>query len=230
MLSQDKLATMMLGLVSIVISLSIHEFAHAWAAWKLGDDTAQRQGRLTLNPWVHLDPIGSLLLPAILLYSGGFLFGWARPVPFDAARMSRKVRMRTGIMLTALAGPMANVVLALLAALAINIDILTGARMLSAPDGSTLAAFWDLANMMLGLNVMLALFNMVPVPPLDGDKVLQGILPDTLARKYDDFLTEFRQFLPLLLIAVFIGAGSFLAIPMGWLTEALLWLTGGFAV
>jgi Zn-dependent protease len=94
-------------LIPLILSLTVHEFAHAWSAYRLGDDTASRMGRLTLNPLAHIDPIGTVLLPLL-----GIPFGWARPVPINPARFRRSMRMSTGMMITAAAGPLANVILA----------------------------------------------------------------------------------------------------------------------
>src|SRR5690606_19241872 len=104
-----------LTLLVMVFSLTVHEFAHAYVAYRLGDDTAARQGRLSLSPVSHVDPIGTLLIPAVSLYLGGIgLIGWARPVPVSPVRFSRKVSMRTGMALVAVAGPVSNLLLAIL--------------------------------------------------------------------------------------------------------------------
>jgi Zn-dependent protease len=149
-------------LVPLLAGLTIHEWAHAAAALQLGDDTALRQGRLTLNPLAHLDPIGSLL-PLL-----GVPFGWARPVPIDTNRFRPEVPVGTGLLLTALAGPMANLALALFAS-----------GLLRAIDGAGLAAPL-LSRFLLdatAVNVALAVFNLLPIPPLDGSRVVDGLVP-----------------------------------------------------
>src|SRR5512137_2420561 len=140
----------------MILSLSVHEWAHAWSAWRLGDDTAARQGRLTLNPAAHVDPFGTLLLPFLLAASGLPGFGWAKPVPVDPTRFRRDVTMGRGMAITASAGPLSNVVIAVLATVVLGLiyrlqlDLPSGARAL-------------LANLIF-MNVSLAIFNLIPVP------------------------------------------------------------------
>ncbi len=163
-------------IVPILIAITFHEAAHAYAAWKLGDDTAFRLGRVTFNPLRHIDPFGTILLPALLfLTNAPFLFGWAKPVPVVAARMRNP---RLHMMLVALAGPGMNLLLALLAAIAIGI---------AAPAGGAFDStlFWvkTLENFIV-INIFLAVFNLLPVPPFDGGHVVEGLLPRPLARRY----------------------------------------------
>ena len=188
-------------LIPLILSLSVHEFAHAWSAWRLGDDTASRAGRLTLNPLVHLDPIGTVLLPLL-----GIPFGWARPVPINPARFRRGVRMSTGIALTAAAGPLANVVLAVVCTVAFGL-LIRFQPQLAMPGSGTR----ELLLIMIQLNVALAVFNMIPIPPLDGSRVVDGLLPLRFRPAWDGF----TRFAPFLLIAVFIGARYIMAGPMG---------------
>jgi Zn-dependent protease len=159
------LASRVIVLVPVVLSLSVHEFAHAWCAFRLGDDTAARQGRLTLNPLEHLDPVG-LLLPLL-----GVPFGWARPVPVDPSRM-RGVSLEAGIVLTAAAGPLSNLLLAIGATLAMG----GWARL---DPGAALAAgpLWQLLEWLVLVNLVLAVFNLIPVPPLDGSRLVDGLCP-----------------------------------------------------
>jgi Zn-dependent protease len=188
-------------LIPLILSLSVHEFAHAWSAWRLGDDTASRAGRLTLNPLVHLDPIGTVLLPLL-----GIPFGWAKPVPINPARFRRGVRMSTGIALTAAAGPLANVVLAVACTVAFGL-LIRFQPQLAMPGSGTR----ELLLIMIQLNVALAVFNMIPIPPLDGSRVVDGLLPLRFRPAWEGF----TRFAPFLLIAVFIGARYIMAGPMG---------------
>jgi len=160
-----------LTLLVMVFSLTVHEFAHAYVAYRLGDDTAARQGRLSLSPVSHVDPIGTLLIPAVSLYLGGIgLIGWARPVPVSPVRFSRKVSMRTGMALVAVAGPVSNLLLAILSIAVYAIGDHTG-TLLREPTGE-FSAFGVLLVHLFHVNVALAIFNLLPIPPLDGSRLL----------------------------------------------------------
>lgn len=154
----------------MILSLSVHEWAHAYSAYRLGDDTAARQGRLTLDPMAHIDPIGTVLLPLM-----GVPFGWARPVPVNPARFRRDVSMRTGMAITAAAGPLSNLVLAILSAVGLGL-YLRFAPTAVVSDGAS-GAIATLLQLMLVMNVGLALFNLLPVPPLDGSRVMDRFVP-----------------------------------------------------
>lgn len=155
----------------VLIAITFHEAAHGFVAWRLGDDTAYRLGRVTFNPLKHIDLFGTILLPALLILSGArFLFGYAKPVP---VRFDRLRNRRRDMVLVAAAGPATNLVLALISALLVH-----GAVRL--PAG---AQDWTLTALLTSiyLNVLLAVFNMLPLPPLDGGRVAVGLLPDRLA-------------------------------------------------
>ena len=154
-----------------LIAITLHEAAHGFAALALGDDTAQRMGRVSLNPLRHVDPFGTIVLPAMLLLAGtGFLFGFAKPVPVDFRKLNNP---RRDMIFVAAAGPAANLVMALIAAFLYH-----GLDLFSPRVG-----VWLFANIInaIKLNVMLAVFNMLPIPPLDGGRVAVGLLPDALA-------------------------------------------------
>lgn len=147
-------------LIAFLIGITVHECAHAWTALRLGDDTAQRLGRVTLNPLAHLDPIGTIGLLLIIVF--GFGIGWGRPVPVNPARLRWHQR---GMALVALAGPVSNILLALLGALVLRFGV-------SLPTFAALVL-----HAFIQVNLLLASFNLIPIPPLDGLKILLGILP-----------------------------------------------------
>ncbi len=149
-------------LIVLIFSIMIHEIAHGAMALKLGDDTAQKLGRLTLNPLKHIDPVGSVILPAILLlFQSPFLIGWAKPVPYDPRRLRDP---KTGAALIALAGPVSNIVIAIFFGLLLRLPIF--------PEAAA-----ALVSLIVYLNLLLAVFNLIPIPPLDGSKLLFYFLP-----------------------------------------------------
>ncbi len=167
----------------LVVSVVIHEVSHGFAANWLGDPTAKLAGRLTLNPISHVDPMGSVILPAILAISGSpFLFGWAKPVPYNPYNL-RKGGI-WGESIVAIAGPASNILIALVFGLLLQMGII--------PENAS-----GLAVSIVFLNVLLAVFNLIPIPPLDGSKIFSQILPRNLALKYDQLrgLLEHNIFL-----------------------------------
>jgi Zn-dependent protease len=177
-LGGDAIAERLVWLAALWLSLAVHEWAHAWSAWRLGDDTAARLGRMTLDPLAHLDPVGTLLLPLL-----GVPFGWAKPVPINPARFHRGVTLRGGIALTAAAGPAANLALTLVA-VAVLVALATAAPAWVAPGTAPRALLETVA----ALNLSLAIVNAVPVPPLDGSRVLEAWLPARLEPAWRAFL------------------------------------------
>ena len=184
---EEFLISRMMLLIPLLLSLTVHEWAHAWSAWLLGDDTAKLQGRLTLNPLAHIDPVGTLLLPLL-----GVPFGWAKPVPLNPLRFRRTVSMRMGILLTAAAGPLANVCLG-------TVSIVTLALMIRfRPELTMDDPIASLIWRMVFLNVILATFNMLPIPPLDGSRVVDSLMPNSLRPLWE----AFARLGPIALIAV----------------------------
>lgn len=163
----------------LLASLSIHEAAHAWAANRLGDPTARLLGRLTLNPIAHIDPIGTLLLPAVAIFTGLPIIGWAKPVPVDLRNLRHP---RRDFMYVAAAGPASNLAQA---------GLLAIAAQLLFPGGLGQGFAAGLLLQGIFLNVLLALFNLIPIPPLDGGNVLSGLLPERLAVSYDRVVRPF---------------------------------------
>ncbi|MCW9032816.1 MAG: site-2 protease family protein [Rhodospirillales bacterium] len=156
----------------VLLAVTLHEAAHGWAAWKLGDDTAKRMGRVTFNPLKHVDPFGTVLLPILLLIGSGgqMMFGFAKPVPVNFWNLRNP---RRDMVLVALAGPGTNLLLAIAAASIFHLGFLI-------PDSVAPWLALNLKNAMI-INVVLCIFNMLPLPPLDGGRVAVGLLPHFLA-------------------------------------------------
>jgi Zn-dependent protease len=170
-------------LITLLLSVSVHEYSHALAAYRLGDDTAARQGRLTLNPFAHADPIGTLLLPLLGVLWGKGAFGWGRPVPYVPNHLTRRFSMRAGEAIISFAGPLANLVLAIISTLALYaIWHGLGRYLVLHPS---LMPVIPLLYGLLRLNLVLFFFNLLPVPPLDGSKILAWVLGYRVDRLLD---------------------------------------------
>lgn len=196
-------------LIPLLLSLTVHEWAHAWSAHRLGDDTAAMQGRLTLNPIAHIDPVGTLILPLL-----GVPFGWAKPVPVNPTRFRRDVNMKAGMMITAAAGPLANIALAVLSAIAIGLVARFAPQALAAGSGLSLMS---LLTTMLIINVTLAIFNLIPIPPLDGSRVVDGLIPYSWRPHWESIV----RLSPLLLIGVMFFGGRIIAGPASYVMGLL---------
>jgi len=202
-------------IVAILVALTVHEWAHAFVAWKLGDDTARWAGRLTLNPLAHLDPVGAILF----LLVG---FGWAKPVPVDVRNFRHPVRDAA---LVAVAGPLSNLILAFLAAailtvVPIDVAVLGGGAGLDAASAARNIAGMFLVYS-LRLNLALMAFNLLPIPPLDGSNILRLFIPWQLRDRYE----EFMRYGPWILLGVIV-VESFLNVPiLSWWVGAIIELT-----
>jgi Zn-dependent protease len=183
-LPELNVAAIVIALLVLVFSLTIHEAAHAWSASRLGDDTAKRLGRVSLNPIVHTDPIGTLLLPLIAMSTGAPLIGWAKPTPVNTSVLRHP--RRDHILVTA-AGPASNLIIAIVAAVVLRV-LPAGTPSFSAVEVAR--PVMNIAAQTLSLNVLLAVFNMLPIPPLDGGQILMALLPPALAVRFR-FLYEY---------------------------------------
>jgi Zn-dependent protease len=172
-------AQVFISFIVLLFSLTVHETAHAFAADRLGDPTARLLGRISLNPMVHADLVGTVLFPLIALVTGAPLIGWAKPVPVDVRRLRHQ---RRDYVLVAAAGPASNLVLALLSAVILSVMPISP-QTLGEPNISVPIA--AILSQAMRLNVLLAVFNMIPIPPLDGGNVLGGLLPLSLARPFN---------------------------------------------
>lgn len=165
-------------IAALILSIVLHEMAHGYAANALGDPTARLRGRLSGNPLVHMDPIGSVLVPAFLFFSGAtFLFGWAKPVPYNPYNLRNA---KWGEALVAAAGPAVNILLAAIFAVIIRSADVLGLS----------ASFIELASYIVFINILLAFFNMIPFPPLDGSKILSAVLPLQARMSYQNFVMK----------------------------------------
>jgi Zn-dependent protease len=197
--------------IPAIIAITLHEAAHGFVAWRLGDDTAKVMGRVTFNPLRHVDPFGTIILPALLILSRiGFVFGWAKPVPVDFMRLNNP---RRDMVLVAAAGPGINILIAILSALLIHLSMLIPGA----------AGQWLTFNLIssVQVNLILAVFNMIPIPPLDGGRVAVGLLPRSLARP----LARLERF------GLFIIIGVLFLLPwiggrLGFDLDVLPWVLG----
>lgn len=187
--------------IPFLFALSFHEFAHAWVARIRGDRTAEQLGRLTLNPFAHADPIGTFVLPLLGLFSGWAMFGWAKPVPVNPRNL---MNPKNDMFWVAAAGPLSNILLAVVGGIVLVVMSHT------LQHGPTTMAAAEMLTFFIFINILLALFNLIPLHPLDGGKILERFIPESLNRK----LEENQATLQIILIGFFIiGGFHFLAEP-----------------
>lgn len=208
----QKLYLIAISIIPVLFSIIFHEVAHGWMAYKLGDSTAKHMGRLTLNPLPHIDPVGSVLVPIIfMILPGNMMFGWAKPVPFNPYNFYNHINMRKGTMWVAAAGPLSNLLLATISAF----GYVAVTRYF--PNQALMLFFYYA----LFFNVILGFFNSLPIPPLDGSKVLMGLLP----REYDRFFVMIEQYGFFILIGLMAtGALRFMLYPAEWIVKMLLYV------
>ncbi len=194
-----SLPTLISRLITLVIALSFHEFAHAWTANFFGDDTPRMHGRLTLNPLAHLDPIGSLML----VVAG---FGWAKPVPVNMYALQR--RSHSAPMLVAAAGPLSNLLLAILAAIPFRLGLVPFTI-----STRIIPSAYNFLSTFIQINLVLMIFNLIPLSPLDGEKVAQSLFP----RSWVNFLDRIRPYGPLILMGLLFVLPRLGIDIIGWL-------------
>ena len=190
--------------IPLIFAITLHEAAHGWMAARLGDKTAVMYGRVTLNPLAHIDPIGTIAVPgALLLMSalsggGGLLFGWAKPVPINPNRFRN---YRSGMMLTAAAGPVSNLLQMVFWALLLKLLLIAGIYE---------KFFISVCTAGISVNLMLVAFNLIPIPPLDGGRIVSGLLPDRAAAAFD----RIEPYGMIILLVLMVGGGlSFFVRP-----------------
>lgn len=186
-----------------LFALVIHEYAHAWVANKFGDNTSEWQGRLTLNPAAHIDPIGTIALPMISIVFGGIFFGWAKPVPIDPRRFSN---YRKGLFWVSSAGPLSNIIFGFISAF-----LYVGFLAKVSPANGFYDAGKQMLEALMMINFSLAIFNLIPLPPLDGSNIVLSFLSASASRKY----LEIQQYSFFILLALmFTGAIRVISIPI----------------
>lgn len=211
----ERLQIVSVQFVPFMMAVVFHEFAHGWMAKRFGDITAQRAGRLTLNPLPHIDPIGTVLFPLINMLSGiNLLIGWAKPVPIDPRQFSK---LRPGLFFVSLAGPLMNFSLAVLSAL-----VFCAVKKWLPDDTGLKDGLLAMTYVSISLNFALGFFNLIPIPPLDGGKVLQSVLPPRLAVKLEK-IAPYTFFILMALLLT--GSMSILARPISFLSDLTLVLS-----
>lgn len=196
----------------LFFSIVLHEFAHGYTAYRLGDDTAYLMGRLTLNPLKHIDPVGTVAVPAMCAFFGLPMFGWAKPVPINPLRMASP---RADMGKCSAAGPLANLALAVLSAGLMKLVLVTGW-----PSAGGAANIFKFLMYALQINVLLCVFNLIPIPPLDGGHIVEALLPASAAMRYGRFFGRWGMYVVFGLILT--GAFRYILYPPMYLIIGVL--------
>ena len=220
-------AALITVVIMLLVGFPVHEFMHAWAAYRLGDNTARWQGRLTLDPRVHFDMFGGLILAFTAISSaaigGGFLFGWAKPTPVNPMNIANG---RQGEAVVAFAGPFSNLVVAAIVALPLRLVLSSNDLIRMVVDSEPLLLAFNVGMGRLTLNVLLFIFNLLPVPPLDGWKVLMGIAPANMAYRMRELEIQYANVIPMLfmgvILIIFFTGQSFLGGIIGSIVNLLV--------
>lgn len=224
-ISPEQIRLIVVSVFILVISVALHEFGHAFAAYKLGDDTPKRQGRVTLNPVAHADPIGTLLLPVvggIYAASGGFAggFGWGKPVQWNPSRIRRGIKMATANVIVSFAGPFMNLMLAFVITLTHVILIKAGVLTMAMDNTGRFVSPVDMILVMAAAtNFILLFFNLLPIPPLDGGHILEAFTPYKHRDKYE----AYARYGPFVLLGVMLipQVRVIFSVPATWCTKSL---------
>jgi len=208
----DSIQRLSIMIVPFLVAVIFHEVAHGFVAYRWGDSTARDEGRLTFNPAPHIDPIGTVVLPVIMMFAGaGMLFGWARPVPINPTRFKK---YRPGLFWVSIAGPSMNFLLAALSGLSFAAIL----KFVS-PEFYLYEPLVEMTKVSVALNFSLGIFNLLPLPPLDGSKVVECFLSYNAMKKYEA-IAQYSFWI--LLALIFTGALSILAVPINFLTQFTL--------
>lgn len=206
-----KILALLLSIPGVLIAITFHEYAHAWTAYKLGDDTAKSQGRLSLNPLKHMDPIGIVML----LFLG---FGWGRPVEIDSRNFNRNISVRKAEAIVSIAGPLANFILAIVFSAIYGALIKFNA--LTSMDTRTALTIITILQSIISINIGLGVFNLIPLPPLDGSKIIMPFLP----YKAKEFFVNNEQIFYIVFVLLWITglAGTIITPAINWVSKGIL--------
>jgi Zn-dependent protease len=212
MSGEQIVAALVAVIIMLLVGFPIHEFFHAWSAYRLGDNTARWQGRLTLDPRVHFDPVGGLMLVITAVISAGqFFFGYAKPTPVNPMNLSGG---RRGEALVAVAGPLSNLVLATIVAIPLRYVISSPDLLRTIVESQTLYFAFNVAIAFLNINILLFLFNLIPIPPLDGWAVVLGLVPATTAYQLREIQYRYATIIPFIFLAFIFLLGGRILLPI----------------